>query len=194
MLDYLIVLSYWILDFLPVPRGDAWLLVDYCQRLIVIALLLALPRFRGLVTASDPFRWRPSDIWLAVILGGWTILVFKTAYPWAWHFISYAPRPIAPIDSSVLWAVDNSIGLMLVAWSEELLYTVAFLSVAKKWPASTAILAGAALFALDHFGRGPALMLAAFLSHIPFLVVYRHTRSFAPIFWGHYSADLLLLA
>lgn len=43
MLDYLILLSYWSLDFLPVPRGDAWLLIDYFQRLIVIALLLAMP-------------------------------------------------------------------------------------------------------------------------------------------------------
>lgn len=146
------------------------------------------------MTASDPFRRRPRDLWLAAILCGWTILVFKTAYPWAWQFIPYAPRPIAPIDNSLLWAVDNSLGLMLVAWSEELLYTTAFLSIAKKWPASVAILAGAALFALDHFGRGPALMLAAFLSHIPFLVTYRRTRSFASIFWGHYSADLLLLA
>lgn len=174
-----------------------WLLCDWIGRLGMIAVLLAIPSARAVVFRRGKAILDAGQIaiWIIVL---WMIdyfLIRSTQF-----FLSYlVPMPswgAYPSPQGSLYWLDITAGLLLVAYSEELLFRrvarLAFGSILGDGWLMTA--ATSALFGAYHWWTGLWNMLGAAIVGCLFMVFYRRAGVLWPVVAVHYIIDVVIFS
>lgn len=190
--------TIWLFSFaaiilLQTVRGlhpDHWMLLDYAQRLTCLVILTLSPRFRACLPLGRPtlrdlplalllfaaamagLRWL--DPALSALLGGEALFSFP----------SYA--------SNLERWFDITIGLALVAYQEEAMFTATLCRLLAPRTGQAATIALTCLiFAANHWSQSWGVILSAGLIHIPFTALYLRRPSLLPLVAAHWLADAL---
>ena len=170
--------------------------IDYAVRIAILAVCLGLPSYRAvsLVPLSEA---RLGWLWVLALIPA-CILADRAAHIWIEPLvIDWVGRTglfyFGAIESAPLRLFDLTVGLMLVALSEELV----FRKFALKWlkdagVGSTAcVLISASVFALMHWGSGLNRIAATFVFGALAMAFYmRHTRLW-PLVIAHYVTNFI---
>jgi len=171
-----------------------WLLCDYAGRLGMIAVLLAIPMARSRV-----FRRGFASVGLLEIAGSIVVLcliyfvVIRTTQTALSYLVPLPRAGFYPTTQGLLYWFDITAGLLLVAFSEELLFRrVARIALGSilgdgwRMIAATAILFGA-----YHWWTGVWGALSAAIIGCLFMVFYRRAGVLWPVVAAHYTVDLI---
>ncbi len=180
--------------YLRTTTYGEWLIADYGQRIIVIAVILFLPPLRSAVRNAirfnlSVFHFLAAPLFIAflVIASHFVIEVpIYRAFPEAVLF-KYPPP-----TSDVLHAFDLSIGLVMVAVSEEFTFRVLvprFLSN-HIGSATVVLVLSSLLFGLIHWSHGPGSVTVAFIAGLMWMVLVRRSGSVVPAIISHFLANL----
>lgn len=199
---YLISIIPFILnDFSSVYASpySQWVLVDYACRLAVLGFVAVMVGRRSLA---------PGDLFLSFkgkgALAYWALLLAAMSY--GYHLAS-GPW-LAPLDGvwsvstvaydrgAALFALDMTLGLGLVAVSEEIVFRGLALSALKTFTRNPVVilLASSLVFALIHWSTGLGNILDSFAYGLLFMAVTLRTGSIVPATVIHYNLDFYLLA
>jgi len=171
-----------------------WVAQDYAWRLLVLGLAAWLAARRRV--RIEGVRW-PANVWAAAC---WTL--FTTAAG-LWlidgpgrQLLQLWPETrtglIPPIVSPGLRGFDLSIGLALVAVSEEVVFRGVLLPRLSRWLRSEAagLFASAVLFGLAHWSTGAGAVLQTGLAGLLLGLCTQRTRSLLPAVLAHYVINL----
>lgn len=170
----------------------AWIACDYAGRIVTLAVLLALPAARKVAFASESIR---APVW-EVLLWVAGLVVFDRIVD---HAVSDAVNAMLPgtrlgeypSARGWLFAIDISIGLALVAYSEEVIFRrcacrVLADLIGDGW---AMVLATAVLFAAYHWWSGVGNIAATLLFGIAAMLCYRRLGALSPVVLAHYLCD-----
>jgi hypothetical protein len=183
-------------DFAFVAWGHTYegaLAVDYGSRILSLAILLAVPdlrsRLRGLFARRDP--WAMLLIY-AVALAAVFLVMDEVTDSFEleisrWTLYSF-PDPSSPW----LHALDLTVGLALVAVSEEMVFRGGFLVVLERIvPSPIAVVAISTLvFSVAHWGRGFDALVDTAVAGAVWMAVFAKRRSFWTVMPAHYLTDI----
>ncbi len=165
-------------------------ITDYAIRSIAILFI-----FHNLIQAQ-----LPKKALHAIIL---SIIIFHAIIAIMWiEVFLYFPNKFfyndlfPPIDEHNLKIIDLTFGLALVALSEEMVFRDLFhrcCAFLGRSPAFT-YLASSIAFGLLHAPQGAALVMAATLSGLALMALYRLTASPWPCVAVHFAVDFVLLS
>jgi membrane protease YdiL (CAAX protease family) len=170
----------------------AWIACDYVGRIIALSVLVVVPAARRIAFAGEPMRrwWWEVALW---VIG---LVAFDRIVD---HAVSDAVNTIYPgtrlgeypSPRGLLFAVDISIGLALVAYSEEVIFRrCARVALAKFIGDGWAIvLVTAALFAAYHWWSGVGNIAATMLFGVAAMLCYRRLGVLSPVVLAHYLCD-----
>ncbi len=172
-----------------------WIAQDYAWRILVLGLAAWLAT-RGRVRIAG-LRW-PAEAWATA--AGWTL--FTTAAG-LWlidgpgrQLLQLWPETrtgfIPPIVSPGLRGFDLSVGLALVAVSEEVVFRGVLLPRLSRWLRSevAGLVASAVLFGLAHWSTGAGAVLQTGLAGLLLGLCTQRTRSLLPAVLAHYVINL----
>ena len=197
----LLVACFFLNDFVFIMwSGTSTLyLADYIIRIIIIGLCHGFPLSRQVALNSISDQKLPLTliIILVPLLTGMDRVSHILIEPAVIDAVGYTGLfYFGRIDSSAHYAFDMTIGLALVAVSEELV----FRKFALNWMRSRGmsavaiILLSAVLFALMHWGSGLHRIAATFVFGVVAMAFYlRHTR-LLPLITAHYLANFIAFA
>lgn len=188
---------FWLNDFAFSRLEHSYVytvMLDYALRAFVLWRLYASPGARrAIVEAWRPTELRPTLLWIGAVVAA--SQAGELLEPWIAAFAPGAPVHGSPPPRSVaLHALDLTLGLMLVAVSEELLGRVYFRSVVEPLLNSRAlfVLVSALAFALAHWSQGLGGLVSTFLGGVVLMVAYLRLGSIGPCVVAHYLANLLI--
>lgn len=178
---------------LQATRGvfpQQWLILDYAQRLAALAILAASPRLRGLMPLGRP-RW--IDLALTaglLLLGGLGVRYLEPALSTLLGgpaLFSFPDIPDGPLR-----LLDQSFGLMLVGYQEEVVFTATLVALLEQRlrPAATVAVV-CLIFAANHWSQHWGTMVSAGLIHVPFVLAYLWRRSLLPLAAAHWLTDII---
>ncbi len=186
--------------FIAADGYITWLVIDYGSRLLALGFILSLVRRRvspwpefGL--AKMPFTQGLAWAALLTVTG---ILIDQVLWKYvervvpATQLISAYPV----ITNHYVNAFDLTVGIALVAVSEELVFRGYFLTVVKNYVRNPAvlILLSAVVFGLIHWAMGlHAIVTTAIWGVLPMISLMR-TGSVLPAIIAHYLTDLVSLS
>ncbi|MCW8915046.1 MAG: CPBP family intramembrane metalloprotease [Magnetovibrio sp.] len=176
-----------------------WVGLDMAVRVIAIGLIVLSPTLRS--ASYDALVLRPQPVWLLYVLGLiLTILIFD-------HYIG---EPLVEKFPSLEWGIgtfdgydsdnlrlfDLSIGLIVVAVSEELVSRSVVRNIYERYWSSQfgLVFVSALLFALIHWGGGPTGMLMPFFAGVILMIVFIRTGSLLPGIAAHYAINFYYYA
>ena len=172
-----------------------WLLADYAGRFMAVGVLFVLPAGRWCLKQKDDLKVGTLEAALWVI---GIVLLFQATPIDAYIGALFPQSPLGdyPQPKGLLYAIDITLGLGLVALHEELIFrklaNQAFSALG--WGSWRVILASAVLFGLFHWWRAPAGMIDAAIYGALAMACYRRTGSLWPIGFTHYLLDYLSFA
>lgn len=174
----------------------AWLVTDYGFRLAALLVVLAHPALR---TAARKALRRPKGLWSWVngipLVAVVTVVLLQEVEPLLapyglWPTIGGPPLP----DAWAPFVFDMTIGLALVAFSEELIGRALPLAVGEAlgWPQGRTMVLACVAFGLWHWSGGAATVALAAVCGGLLMALYRRTGSLWPAVAAHYLANLVL--
>ena len=167
-----------------------WLLADYAGRIMAIAVLFILPAGRWALHQRDELKVGTLEAvaWIGVLLA---LFLMVPVEPYLAAWFPQAPLGAYPNPKGFLYALDITLGLALVALHEELIFRKLANHVLSSlgWGFWRVVLVSAVLFALFHWWRAPAGMIAAGLYGAAAMICYRRTGSLWPVGFIHYVLD-----
>ena len=196
LLIFLCALS-WLNDFAFMRLEHSYvysLMLDYGLRGFVLWLLYASPAARRAVVQA----WRPTNLWPTLFWIGAIVAVSQLGEllePWIAGLAPGLPfHGFPPPRSVALHAIDLTLGLALVALSEEFVGRVYFRAVMEPLlPNRTLlVLVSALVFALAHWSQGPGGLVSTFLVGVVLMAAYLRLGSIGPCVVAHYLANLLI--
>jgi len=169
--------------------------LDYVGRIVIIALCYYVYQF----CIGQFLGWRRLLTWRNTWLTGFAAAVILISFPiidivihlidssgiWRW-------RSFPRIDDPYLKAFDLTIGLALVALSEELVYRKLMVDVLARWqfrPASIYIISSL-LFAALHVYQSAGSTTGAFVAGLILMYVYQKSSTLWVPIAAHYVANL----
>lgn len=182
--------------------SDGVYLIDYLTRCTVLAFCFLWPTASAIAAEPPTYLGSPNHsfwyllglLFVLIAVPGLpiaaveTILAAETGWPGWFHF----HRP----DNSSLYMFDITIGLLLVAITEELVFRKFALSWLKRTGRTTSEinLISAALFSLAHWSNGSAKMMATFLTGVLFMSLYQKVKRLWPFVFAHYWVNVIAFA
>ncbi|MCM8761593.1 MAG: CPBP family intramembrane metalloprotease [Candidatus Omnitrophica bacterium] len=195
----IILISVFIVNdlfFIRVKTWQGFLAVDYCTRLIAIAVITCLLISRTCTFSDLGYRKMGIKSFLA-----WSAFLCVTGiiidhYGWDF-FIKILPDTslfkFPRMENRFVRMFDLSIGMITVSLTEETVFRGYFFHVAKNYIKNPALLviASAITFGVIHWSLGvDAIIMTALWSILPMLSVIK-TGSIAPAIIAHYVTDLM---
>jgi membrane protease YdiL (CAAX protease family) len=174
----------------------AWIAWDYAGRILALALLAALPAARAVAFKPEKMRIAACEValWIA------SLVAFD-------HLVDHAlnryvsdliPGRLGgyPSGRGWLFALDLSVGLALVAYSEEVIFRRCLRKVlADRVGDNAKMVIGAALmFAGFHWWSGAGNIAAALSFGVVAMLAYRRIGALSPVVLAHYLCDVLNFA
>ena len=173
--------------------AGSWILWDYAGRLAGLAMLVAIPSARAVAFRRDKLRMSLSttSLWIAAIVfvglcaGRWLWRTGNAAFPMT--VIGAYPRP-----AGWLYLVDITLGLMLVAVSEEIVFRRCARDVLQPYlgDGHGLVLATSLLFACYHWWAGIGSIVEAFAMGILLMSFLQRTGAIWPVVLAHYLVDV----
>jgi CAAX protease family protein len=170
----------------------AWIACDYAGRIVALGVLLAIPVARKVAFTPEPIRapWWEVALWIVALVAFDRIVdhavsdVVNAMYPGT-RLGNY------PSPRGWLFAVDISVGLALVAYSEEVIFrrcarTALTGLIGDGW---AMVVVTAALFAAYHWWSGVGNIAATMLFGIVAMLCYRRLGALSPVVLAHYLCD-----
>lgn len=99
----------------------------------------------------------------------------------------------SPIKDPFLRIFDLTVGLILISFSEELLFRGFFTNVLEKWNVNIMIVFSSMVFALAFWGLGFPYMIVAFIFGLVIHLARILSKSIYPCLLGHFLLNLFLL-
>jgi hypothetical protein len=181
---------------LRLQQSDAatWICWDYAGRIGGLAVLGAIPSARTVA-----FRWERLRIslwevaaWIIVIVltdhyfCGWIRRLINTALPAT--VLGHYPEP-----HGLLYFIDAVFGLVLVAYSEEIVFRRCARNAFQTYlsDGSALIVVTSILFAAYHWWTGIGNIVEAALIGILLMLFYRRSCALWPVVLGHYLTDVV---
>ncbi|MBI4968515.1 MAG: CPBP family intramembrane metalloprotease [Rhodospirillales bacterium] len=168
-------------------RGSyAVYLIDYGSKLAVLALCWACWKAVPPAPRRDTTFSLALGLFLLAVAGGLLTGPLPDLLGRGWRLLSW-PDITVPI----LRILDLSLGILLTAIAEELVYRRLAFAVLPGSPAAI-LVASSVLFGLIHWGEGYGAIVAATLAGVAFGLAWRRTGSLALVIAAHYLVDLIL--
>ncbi|MBI9111704.1 CPBP family intramembrane glutamic endopeptidase [Maridesulfovibrio ferrireducens] len=173
-----------------------WLLIDYSLKLIPLCLIFYMIVKKNLslkdlgLTALSPIKfilWTIGITLLGLCLDEPGFAIWSKILP----SFKLGTIPIGP--GSPLYTLDMTVGLMLVAIAEEIIFRgLAFTMLKEKGfsPAAIFIISGIA-FGLIHWSAGPVAVVATALTGTGLMICMWKTKSILPTIVAHYIINYL---
>jgi membrane protease YdiL (CAAX protease family) len=175
----------------------AWLAWDYAGRMAALALLHALPSAREVAFANEPRRTE----WLATL--GWVlalVALYRLVHVWikpgVEMLVPGTKLGLYPDIRGMLRLFDTTLGLLLVAFSEETVFRRCARAVLRPhlgdgW---AMVFVSALLFGSYHWWTGLPNIAAAFLFGVLAMLFYRRCAALWPVVVAHYLVDFDMFA
>lgn len=188
---------FYLNDLFYINTADwhVWLAVDYSSRLLVLGGVIGLLwygrlRFSDLLVTGA--KW-PQLVLATFIVTGSAIIISIVAGLLLPKLVPDWRLTVFPTLPQSVRAFDRSVGLFVVALSEELVFRGIFITSLRRWFEGDLnfVLYASIAFGLGHWALGLPIMLhGAFLGGI-FTYGALKTRSVLPSIIGHFCVDLL---
>lgn len=182
--------------FWALHGGQEIYLADYLTRILVLLAILVWPQARSVIEA----RPRPATMttWLAVPIVLGLIVFGEPVAEWIdngidrWAGIGELFR-FGRIADPVLYWLDLTLGLFLVALSEELVFRKAARRFChdRGWGPVVTVLASALLFGLIHRGGGAGQVVAAAVTGVVYMAFYLRMNRLWPLVLAHWGHNFL---
>jgi len=180
----------------PVTSDATFMLKDYGKRLIIIALCFwfyGRQLFANSATAVSGASWQVGRLFISsLLLLLPCMLVNIFLFGESMERPGHTP-PKYPVDD-LLFAIDMTIGLVLVAVSEELVFRKLARDAIRRISrfGIVAVVISALAFASIHISNGPGDTLQAFVIGIIFMSWYVRNGRLVPLIVAHYFFNLLI--
>jgi uncharacterized protein len=172
---------------------EYWILWDYAGRLGALAFLAAVPSARAVAFGREKRRmalWNIS-LWIVAIIvadtlfGRWIVTAVSTLLPAT--VLGRYPRPVG-----WLYWIDTVFGLVLVAYSEEVLFRRCARYVFKAYMGDghLLVLVTSLLFGAYHWWSGVGNAMAAAMVGVLLMLFYQRCGALWPAVLGHYLTDV----
>ncbi len=187
---------------------DVWIvyMVDWMHRLLVLLLIFGLPVFKDFLhTAPQTLAKLPRrygfhelllpGIGLAMVLIFLDLFLNNTLAPWVdENFPSWFLFAFPKVENTALWVIDLTIGLVLVAISEELVFRRMAANFLERLNVSKPliILSSAAIFSTIHWMTGPHHIATTFVIGVALMMIYLRWRSFWLVVFHHYCINFVV--
>lgn len=182
--------NIWIADY------TSWAIIDYAVRLAILGFLLFM-LWRGNLTRDDLMLKLPSikqfAFWTGTTLAASMAFLYLTEFVFAPYYPKGSIGSV-PIDTaSPMFLFDSTIGLVLVALSEEVVCRGLTLSVLRE-RVSTPLLyiVSAGLFSFMHWSLSVHTLFDAFVYGVIFVPAALATRSIWPVVVVHFFVNFVL--
>ncbi len=187
----------------PFPEtAYSWLLEDYTSRIVVLALVFGIPSLRLMILAEYRKPWPGlgafPPVWLMLLTYVGLLLFFdKLVFILVWPIDVMFSETILfdyhEIEETWLLFFDLTVGLALVAVSEEIIYKGLMKPIAarildRSW--FIVVLSGV-FFGLMHWPGGVGKVIAVTLIGMAGMVLYLYARSLWPTTIAHYFSNLI---
>ena len=176
------------------PDAASWIFWDYAGRLGALAVLISIPSARTVA-----FRWEHLRIarWEAVswIIG--IVLVDHYLCGWIRRTINAAlPATVLgeyPKPHGWLEIVDDSFGLPLVAYSEEIVFRRCAHHLFKTYlgDGRALVVVTSIMFAAYHWWTGVGNIIEALIIGVLLMLFYRRSVALWPVVLAHYLTDFV---
>ena len=183
-------LPFYLNDFFYLGElsGLGFLLVDYATRLISLCGFAAAVRWGGLPRLPQ----RNLMLCLLVVLGAAVLVRLQQTqiYPIIREHLDFfrLKFPLEPLNAP-LALLDLSLGLIVVAVSEELVFRRLMFSLLRQYHLSVFIFLSSVAFSLIHWSGGLAEIINTFVAGCIFAIVYAYTKRILFLFVLHYIAN-----
>lgn len=189
---------FWDFARLFTESPGEWLVVDYLSRVSILAFMLFAKYPRRCIRKSfQQLRWKWEPLGMTYIrLGSWTVLALalmgiSNYLVWGPLMHLFPDTNIASypyLEGSWMYWIDMTVGLALVAVSEEFMFRSVCKEIVGKYIASdlVVILITSFAFALIHWEFGVPNVGTAFISGIILMVLRMKARSVVPAIITHY--------
>lgn len=190
---------FYLNDLANIFLHDAglWMLQDYLVRLAVLGFLWRLARrgrLPGVPWLARGNSTRTEFIWSLVAVAGGLLLIPGPGNQLFHLFPETRLGSIPAIPPGWMTVLDLSVGLALVAISEELVFRGALQArlVAYFRSETIGLLASVVLFGLIHWSNGVGSVLQTMLVGVVFGLCVQRGKSLVPVIMVHYLVDLLV--
>jgi membrane protease YdiL (CAAX protease family) len=173
-----------------------WLVCDYAGRLGMIAALAAMPQARQVAFVRVPAKLDSGQIaiWIIMLV---LLEYFVLRFPPAalTHYFPPARFGLYPRFDGALYWFDITAGLLLVAYSEELLFRRCARISFGSWLGDgwKMVIATSIFFGAYHWWSGIWNVLGATIAGFLFMSFYRRSGALYPVVIVHYIFDVILL-
>jgi len=195
---YLVLLAPLYLNdfaFIVLKGSDIVYVIDHAVRIAVLAMMMLWPLSRKIALEVEPARPRTGlaifaivMIGVADLLSGRFIEVPLTSWAeWTVLFQFHS------LQNPTLYWLDLTIGLILVALSEELIcrkFAYSWLKSAGR-PGWKIVLISSVLFALSHWSKGIGNISTAILFGLLAMIVYLKMKRIWPLILAHWIVNFI---
>lgn len=180
---------------------EEWLFVDYLGRLLVLAYVFSIPQVRDDISRMFSKPWpdiQHTHRILILVLMVALAIMFETIVdiPQAivyQHFPDTVHFRYFKIESTLWLALDLTVGLALVAFSEEILFRGCLVKFLARYTDSSFVLVvvSAIIFGLMHWPTGVDNIAATTLTGVFLGIVYLWSKSLVPCVVIHYCINVV---
>ena len=181
---------------IPADSATAVLAVDYGSRILSLAILFAVAALR--FEAFGSLAW-PKDVWRAfgwIVVGTAVVVAFDkfVGDPVGARYAEFQLFRFPKIESELVRWADLTVGLFLVAISEELVFRPLFAKVLQSFALSRGVIIwiSALAFSAIHWSGGLGTLATALVAGILFMEVYLRIGSVLPLIAAHFLVNFIL--
>jgi hypothetical protein len=171
----------------------SWIACDYAGRIGALALLAAIPAARTVAFAREQSRIGPLETvtWVLGILAFDRIVDHALA---GWINLARLSTRIAqvPHPEGWLYLFDTSLGLLLVAYSKEVIFRRCSRAVLRNslGDGLAMVITTSVLFAAYHWWTGIGNIVSAMSYGVLAMLFYRRAGALLPVVVSHYLCDV----
>ncbi|MGP0090657.1 MAG: CPBP family intramembrane glutamic endopeptidase [Xanthobacteraceae bacterium] len=172
----------------------SWIACDYAGRIGALALLAAIPAARAVAFPRERsgIGLLETVMWITGLFAFDHIVNHALAH---WVSLAFPHTRIAwtPHAGGWLYVFDTSFGLILVAYSEEVIFRRCSRAVLRDslGDGPAMIIATSILFAAYHWWTGVGNILATMSYGVLAMLFYRRSGSLVPVVVNHYLCDVV---
>ena len=198
ILLFIIIVPQSIKDIFKIYSKDELIIygIDYVSRILEISIVLLVPLLRVRAIAAISRPQQISDLVIGPILTAGAILAlgYVLTAPLNRVFEETIFFSYPKIESSWLYIFDLTIGLALVAFSEELIFRGVLPAALSTFISNRVIVAiiASIVFAAVHWSKGVGSIITAFFYGIVFMIAYYRANSIVSPAIAHYMVNLVI--
>ena len=172
-----------------------WLLLDYGSRILALSVIFYLIK-RDIISLSElklNFINFKLLFFYTLILSIFGVLIFELLEPLLSEIFKDTNLVTFPkIENNIIYILDLTLGLALVALSEELIFRGLVLNILNKFSKINIILLSSFIFSIIHWSAGVNSLIIAFIIGVLFMTVTLRVNSIYPVLISHFVINFWL--